>query len=237
VSTESSGAVFDSGRWRAPVQCPGPASDAPQPSSAPVADKPRLSEAGILAQAYIDGNLALERSHREVRPPCDEMIHAYRHAEAEVEEYNKFASEKVALHAQRNLQKVAKRHANDGPEDRRHQPKWLSPWLIWPVFLASAAYDTVFIGDILQQLIDAPPNSFSFYAAYFPGLGIMVGLLLSAHLLGVAHVRRRDRIERRRIRQLIWVSASATTTTCHGRCGPSPSLSALSLSARWARGR
>lgn len=193
----------DPASWRVPVQCPNPV---PEPAGGrsllPVlpTERPRETEAGILVQAYSDGNASLNEAQRDIKPRCDRMVQAFWAAEQELEELRRFTERRAAARATAGVERVSRRHAQDGPEDRRQQPKWVTPWLIWPVFVASAVYDTVFIGDSMQQMLDAAPWTFEYFVSYLPGLGIMVGLLVTAHLLAVAHTRRRDRLERRPVR-------------------------------------
>ncbi|WP_305787006.1 hypothetical protein [Symbioplanes lichenis] len=182
----------ESGRWRAPVHCDGPGSRTQLPVL-PL-DETRESEAGILVQAYSDGNAALDAAHAGIGPACDALARTYWAADQAVERLHHFIRSGGAFRAHRQVHRIDQRHAADGPEDRRRRPWWARDRVVWPAVAVSACYDTVFLADILSQLLDL--SGTAAYVSYLPGVGIAVGLVVTAWLLATAYARRRLRAER-----------------------------------------
>lgn len=101
-------------------------------------------------------------------------------------------------HAVDAAEAVRHRHLHDGPEDRRHRPRWARV-LLWPTVLVAAVYDTAFFSAMLLRLIDAPSSvhDLRFWISLLPGVMITVGLLATGHWLAEALTRARAHRERR----------------------------------------
>jgi hypothetical protein len=189
-------------QWRAPVSCNG---THPVDLTMPAVAEPAIAERSKvplaeLLRGYIRANRALNAEHPAITAACDPVIDAFRSAQESIDRFHQFVSIGSASAARRALDEVVRRHAEDGPEDRRARLDWAKPWLVWLVIAASAAYDTVFIGHIFQAAIDARDGSWQFYASYLPGLGIFAGLLCAGTMLAQNVLRHRSRRERRPIR-------------------------------------
>lgn len=142
----------------------------------------------MLLQGYLDGNECLNEWLRTREGLRTEARSTYQAAAAAVEELAQFAGTGSLQAASQAVEAVEQRHAADGPEDRRKRP-WWAVALLWPAIIASATYDTLFLGDILQRMMSVGSDSAGYYLAYLPGFGIMVGLMVTGHLLGEAAAR------------------------------------------------
>jgi hypothetical protein len=188
--------------WRSPVKCPAesqPPVEREPAIPATVTAPPRESEAATLLSAYSDANQHLNESNRTLTGACADVVDTYRVADLSVSRLDRFVKTGSTRVARQALGKADSRHANDGPEDRRSRPLW-AVILLWPAIIASSIYDTAFIGNTFQRMLSVGEDNPLYYTAYLPGFGIMIGLLVTGHLLGEAVVRRRSRTQRTAVR-------------------------------------
>lgn len=166
-------------------------------------------EAAELAQAVVEADDELNLA----RPDMDTAVQALVLAEggmvAAHQELDGFVRSDRLWLAHCAVEQVRLRHEQDGPEDRRHRPRWV-PWALWLGVGAASAYDTVYFAGIFARLIDVQggPNDPQFYVGLLPGVLIAIALLVAGHWLAEAILRARAHRERRprRLRPAAWVA-------------------------------
>ncbi|NYF57145.1 hypothetical protein [Micromonospora purpureochromogenes] len=200
------------GRRYLPVPCPqqltlGPtrlAADEPVAQPEPY-EAHQLShrEAARLIRARSEAEEALAASHPALREAGERLIDAWHQAKNALHPLAVLVAERELQDAAREKRRNDQEHADDGAEDRRSQPAWQRPWVIWAVILVSAIYDTVFFATSFRDAIDAPDDklSFEYWISYVPGFSIAMALILSGSWLAVPLFRHRSRADRRRWRR------------------------------------
>ena len=165
------------------------------------AESARLTRAAIAADAVITA------AREGIRQNFRRLVTAWHSGETAVRQVEDFAAGHRLGEAGRSRRRVLDRHAGDGPEDRRARPRWLSWWMVWPLILMSAAYDTAFFASTFQTALDMPRDAPWWHKAisYIPGFGIAMALILAGSWLAVPLLRHRSRAERRTMRgRLNW---------------------------------
>ena len=170
-------------------------------------DELSYNEVARLTRAAAIADESLSAAQERVHQAAERVIQTWHRAAAAVDRLWMFEAERRLGYAGERRRRVFDRHAEDGAEDRRHQPKWLNPWLVWILIGVSALYDTAFFATVFQSAIDLDPNAPLWQKAIslIPGFGIAMALILSGSMLAVPLFRHRNRVERRQTRgRLDW---------------------------------
>ncbi|MFF5081611.1 hypothetical protein ACFY36_31570 [Actinoplanes sp. NPDC000266] len=172
-------------------------------------DRNELSyaESARLTRATMAAEAAIVAARDGIREAHRRLVTAWHRGETAVRRVEEYAAEHRHGEAGRSRRRVLDRHAGDGAEDRRARPRWLSWWLVWPLILISAAYDTAFFAGTFQTALDVPVDAPWWHTAisYIPGFGIAMALILAGSWLAVPLLRHRNRAERRPTRgRLDW---------------------------------
>jgi hypothetical protein len=168
----------------------GPAAD-PTPYDERLGDL----EAAALLRAFAAGNASLVCAQDRLDAACDEVVEAYRAAQLSIDAVVRYTASGSAALARDAADRVARRHARDGPEDRRRRPVW--PWLGWATVALAATFDSTFVGNLVQRVLGVDSGSLTYYLAYLPGVGMALCLYVAGTVLGAQLFRRRSRVERR----------------------------------------
>ncbi|MGH8905551.1 MAG: hypothetical protein ACRD0K_03305 [Egibacteraceae bacterium] len=119
-----------------------------------------------------------------------------------------------AAEARSAVTAVEQRHADDGPEDRRHR-LWPA-WIPWALVGGAGLFETWFFGQIFRFVnnVDTStiPGRIGALIAYLPGLMLAATVALAGTLLGEPFARWKDRKEGRPTatgepRPIWWVAA------------------------------
>lgn len=189
-------------QWQAPVSCADPFVDLGSGGHVPPPAKPTHSTVPIaeLVRGYATGNAALAAEQNAVAGAGDAVISAFMTAQTAIARFRTYVAVGSARVARCAVERVERRHVNDGPEDRRARPDWAKKWVVWILILASAIFDGAFIGSIFQRAFDAPRYSLLYWVSFLPGIGVVIGLLCAGTLVAQSVVRFRSRRERRPVR-------------------------------------
>ncbi|MFC8298364.1 hypothetical protein ACIQH6_24545 [Micromonospora orduensis] len=198
-------------RWVAPASCAGAPAD-PIGLGPTRYENPDDLEAAALLRAFTAGNASVRQSQEPVNAASAEVVARYHAARGRIDQVDRFRARGSVVEALDENDRVVRRHAGDGPEDRRRRA--MHPRLLWFVLGLSALFDASFIGSLMQQIFDVDWKHPLFYFAYLPGVGIAVCLYAAGVELATHLLRRRDRLSRRRtlpplnpavaLRRLFW---------------------------------
>ncbi|WP_214404719.1 hypothetical protein [Pseudonocardia lacus] len=160
------------------------------------------AESARLTTAAVDASGLLE----DARPAVDAAVAAVREAEQggvrAVDALERFVRGNRLGRARAAVDAVEERHRHDGPEDRRHRPRWARP-LLWVAVPATALYDAVYFGEAFRFLIglpETPENAadwVQYVISYLPGALIGIALMLAGFWLAEGLLRARSHVERR----------------------------------------
>ncbi|XVU20897.1 hypothetical protein ACQPZJ_26890 [Actinoplanes sp. CA-054009] len=170
-------------------------------------DELSYAESARLTRATMAAEAAIVAARDGIREAHRRLVTAWHRGETAVRRVEEYAAGHRHGEAGRSRRRVLDRHAGDGAEDRRARPRWLSWWLVWPLILISAAYDTAFFAETFQTALDVPEDAPAWQNAisYIPGFGIAMALILCGSWLAVPLLRHRNRAERRPTRgRLDW---------------------------------
>jgi len=151
-------------------------------------------EAAALLRAFAAGNSTLISSQDRLNAVCDDVVETYRAAQLSIDAVVRYKAIGSAGLARDAADTVARRHAQDGPEDRRRRPMW--PWLVWVTVGLAGIFDTTFVGNLVQRILGVGSGSLLYYLAYLPGIGMALCLLVAGTVLGEHLFRRRSRINK-----------------------------------------
>ncbi|MEU5541387.1 hypothetical protein AB0G85_03165 [Streptomyces sioyaensis] len=187
-------------RYQAAMDCPG--SDTTfvgldvtaRPVSRP-ADQTDNREQAALMRAFTDANTALTAAQPGLGHAATALARTYQEAQTTIEAAERFAAARSSQRAQEHIGELRARHADDGPESLRRPPV-LWRRLLWPTLIAGVAFDTMFIGTLMQRFFGLASGEVPYYLAYLPGFGIAVCLLAAGSLLAESLFRRRTRTAR-----------------------------------------
>ncbi|MFD5734817.1 hypothetical protein ACFWIY_18605 [Streptomyces sioyaensis] len=189
-----------------------------RPASRP-ADQTDNREQAALMRAFTDANTALTAAQPGLGHAATALARTYQEARTTIEAAERFATARSSQRAQEHIGELRARHADDGPESLRRPPV-LWRRLLWPTLIAGVAFDTMFIGTLMQRFFGLASGEVPYYLAYLPGFGIAVCLLAAGSLLAESLFRRRTRtaraLERTRrgpiaaLRAAIWPSSPRT---------------------------
>lgn len=245
-------------RYQSAVDCPGsdPALIGPdlrkRPSARPV-DQTDSREQAALMRAFTDANTALTAAQPGLGTAATAVADTFQQARTTIEAVERFVVARSSQQAQERVGELRARHAEDGPESLRRRPV-LWRRLLWPTLVACVAFDTMFIGTLMQRFFGLGETEPGYYLAYLPGFGVAVCLLAAGSLLAESVFRRRTRtartLERTRrgpvaaLREALWPRSPRTERRTAGEL-PWPNaagpvlftLAILTLVGIWARMR
>ncbi|MFG2095676.1 hypothetical protein [Streptomyces sp. NPDC048612] len=245
-------------RYQSAVDCPGgdPAfvglDLGKRPSARPV-DQTDSREQAALMRAFTDANTALTAAQPGLGTAATAVTETFQEARTTLEAAERFVVARSSRQAQERVGELRARHADDGPESLRRRPV-LWRRLLWPTLVACVAFDTMFIGTLMQRFFGLGDGEFGYYLAYLPGFGVAVCLLAAGSLLAESVFRRRTRtartLERTRrgpiaaLREALWPSSPRTERRRAGEL-PWPNaagpvlftLAILTMVGIWARMR
>ncbi|MFJ9469163.1 hypothetical protein [Streptomyces caniferus] len=187
-------------RYQAAVDCAGqdPAfvelDIKKRPSSRP-ADQTDNREQAALMRAFTDANTVLTAAQPGLGSAVTEVARTFQEARTTIEAAERFTVARSSQRAQEHVGELHARHAADGPESLRRRPV-LWRRLLWPTLVAGVAFDTMFIGTLMQRFFGLGTDQLAYYLAYLPGFGVAVCLLAAGSLLAESVFRRRTRTAR-----------------------------------------
>ncbi|GAA3385212.1 hypothetical protein [Cryptosporangium minutisporangium] len=182
--------------WAAPLPCTSQALSAlpPEPTVEQVDD----AEAAELLRAFTRANSSLARAHEGLRATSQAMSATYQDAAHAIDGVTRYSADSAIRRAVALDEKVARRHAADGPESR--QRRRVPSWLVWPALIASAIFDGAFVGLVVQQILNVGSDDAVYYLAYLPGIGMALALFVTGTMLAENLFRHRERVIRRPFR-------------------------------------
>jgi F0F1-type ATP synthase assembly protein I len=202
ASTNQNGA---NGRhWPSPVPCPAlpfeQPIDAIGPQTIEAEEDIDALEAAALMDAFDQGNASLRASLPRIDDAAGQAEADFQSAGGAIDALDRLRDTRSVEEAADLHAKVLKRHADDGPEDRRRRG-FFKPWMVWVVLVAAAVFDASFVGNLTQRILGVGPHSLIYYLAYLPGIGMALCLLAAGTFLAENLYRRRMWISRRRRRE------------------------------------
>ncbi|WJY35993.1 hypothetical protein QT196_01140 [Streptomyces sp. P9-2B-2] len=245
-------------RYQSAVDCPGsdPAfiglDPRKRPSARPV-DQTDSREQAALMRAFTDANTALTAAQPGLGTAVTAVADTFHQARTTIEAAERFVVARSSQQAQERVGELRVRHAEDGPESLRRRPV-LWRRLLWPTLVGCVAFDTMFIGTLMQRFFGLGETEPGYYLAYLPGFGVAVCLLAAGSLLAESVFRRRTRtartLERTRrgpvaaLREALWPRSPRTERRKAGEL-PWPNaagpvlftLAILTMVGIWARMR
>ncbi|MGI5255722.1 hypothetical protein [Streptomyces angustmyceticus] len=245
-------------RYQAAVDCVGqnPALVGPdigrRPASRP-ADQTDNREQAALMRAFTDANTVLTAAQPGLGTAVTAVTRTFQEARTTIEAAERFTVARSSQRAQQQIGELHTRHAGDGPESLRRRPV-LWRRLLWPTLVAGVAFDTMFIGTLMQRFFGLGEGQLAYYLAYLPGFGVAVCLLAAGSMLAESLFRRRTRtartLERTRrgpiaaLREALWPGSPRTERRRPGEL-PWPNaagpvlfaLAILTMVGIWARMR
>ncbi|KOG41988.1 hypothetical protein [Streptomyces decoyicus] len=247
-------------RYQAAVDCP-PGSDPTfveldvrkRPSSRPT-DQTDNREQAALMRAFTDANTVLTAAQPGLGSAATAVARTFQEAQTTIEAAERFTVARSSRRAQERVGELRTRHADDGPESLRRPPV-LWRRLLWPTLVAGVAFDTMFIGTLMQRFFGlGEEQAVAYYLAYLPGFGVAVCLLAAGSLLAESVFRRRTRAARTlerthrgpiaALREAVWPKSPRTERRTAGEL-PWPNaagpvlfaLAILTMVGIWARMR
>jgi hypothetical protein len=186
-----------------PQDCPPTAPCAQQPTRR-AERKPyepnQLSnaEAAVLKRATMAAQAELDSAKPRIDAAVAQLVEAEGRFRKQTHRLLAFAGSRRVAQVTAAQEHLRLRHEQDGPQDRRHRPRWARV-LLWPTVLFAAVYDTAFFSSMLLRLIDeqASVRNVIFWVSLLPGVMITVALLAAGHWLAEALARSLAHRERR----------------------------------------
>jgi len=165
--------------------------DGPQHPDERSANRTDSKETAALLQAFATANSGLARAHADLGERAAHVLRSAERARGALEAVERFERTRSPAKARQRIEELDGAHSNDGPEDLRRSSR-LWRWVLLPlVVLAGMAFDTSFIGKLLQYLMKAGPDQPAYYLAYLPGLAVPICLLGAGTLLAESVFRQR----------------------------------------------
>jgi hypothetical protein len=186
--------------WRSPVPCPRlPHEDTADLIGFPgAADEQNIDtlEAAALMDAFDQGNAHLRGSLLRLDDAAGRVEADFQRAGGAIDALARLRDTRSVEEAAAQHAAVLRRHADDGPEDRRRRG-FAKPWMVWVVLLAAAVFDASFVANLTQRILGVGPGSLTYYLAYLPGIGMALCLLAAGTFLAENMYRRRMWVSRR----------------------------------------
>jgi len=216
-------------------------------------DQTDSREQAALMRAFTDANTALTAAQPGLGTAVTAVAGTFHQARTAIEAAERFVVARSSQQAQERVGQLRVRHAEDGPESLRRRPV-LWRRLLWPTLVGCVAFDTMFIGTLMQRFFGLGETEPGYYLAYLPGFGVAVCLLAAGSLLAESVFRRRTRtartLERTRrgpvaaLREALWPRSPRTERRKAGEL-PWPNaagpvlftLAILTMVGIWARMR
>ncbi|GDY32551.1 hypothetical protein [Gandjariella thermophila] len=161
------------------------------------------AEAAELIRAAVAASAEAARAPTLAERAVRELFACHGRSDAAATKLESFAASGRLPRARAAMAEVIARHAEDGPEDRRHRPKWASGWLVLVPVLAATLFDTLYFAKVFQRITDAG-SGWDSVLTYLPGFMIAGALAATAHWTGQALLRGRSLAERRDRRITLW---------------------------------
>jgi hypothetical protein len=191
-------------RWQSPVPCPRLTWDqAAEPLTIHTVhpeDDIDAMEAAALMDAFEQGNAALRASLLRIDDAAGQVEAEFQRAASAIDALDRLRDTRSVEEAASMHAAVLRRHADDGPEDRRRRG-FVKPWMTWVVLGVAAVFDASFVGNLTQRIFGVGPHNPMFYLAYLPGIGMALCLLTTGAVLAQNLYRRRMWVSRRRRRE------------------------------------
>ena len=149
----------------------------------PDRDVAALIRAELQASAVLVGRLGV------LEGLCGEVFDSHAGALGAIEQVERHTASGSVHRALALQNKVLKRHADDGPEDRRDRRVW--SWLPWAALLVSAVFDASFVGYVVSRFLSLGTSTVDRVLSYLPGCGLALGLLAAGTALAESLFRRR----------------------------------------------
>ncbi|MGH8931049.1 MAG: hypothetical protein ACRDZO_10605 [Egibacteraceae bacterium] len=154
----------------------------------------------------------LKRWGPELERRRSAVITAFEAAQASLAELRRLRTLGEAADARRAVTVLERRHAGDGPEDRRSR-LWPA-WVPWVVVGGAGLFETWFFGQIFRFVSNVDTSTVAgrigALVSYVPGMMLAVTVALAGALLGEPLVRWKDKKEGRPTaepRPIWWVAA------------------------------
>ncbi|MGY0021960.1 hypothetical protein ACVHNB_23745 [Streptomyces sp. YJ-C3] len=163
----------------------------PRPPAGRTVDRTDSKERAALMAAFALANSGLAQAHAGLGERAADVQRSADRARGALEAVERFEHTRTPGKARQRAEELDAEHAQDGPEDLRRSSR-LWRWVLLPlVVLAGMAFDTAFIGTILQALMKVGPHQAAYYLAYLPGLAVPICLLAAGTLLAESWFRHR----------------------------------------------
>ncbi|MFE7484401.1 hypothetical protein [Streptomyces sp. NPDC057552] len=161
------------------------------------ADRTDSRERALLMRAFTTANTQLAAAQEELGAGTAKVIRSAERARGGIEAVERLTLGRSPARARRSARRLELAHATDGPEDlRRSSTLWRK--VILPLCLViGAVFEAAFMASIVRQVISVGKDSWEWWLAYLPGIGITVCLLAAGTLLAESVFRFRTRADRR----------------------------------------
>jgi hypothetical protein len=156
------------------------------------------AEAATLARAAIDAEAGLAAAMPDVDAASRQLTDATARWRTALDRLAALLADRTVLISGKARHRAARRHAQEGPEDRRHRPKMWT-WVLYLSLAIASVYDTWFFAFMLRKLTNEKDPLLQKFS-YLPGFLIAAALLVSGTMLAKQVVRawsHRDRMTRR----------------------------------------
>ncbi|GIF43083.1 hypothetical protein [Actinoplanes xinjiangensis] len=181
-------------RWQAPVPCPAATTLLGDPAMPTRPPRVQDIEAAALLRAFSRANAALLQARTALDEAGDLVVDRFHRAQHAIDWITRYVYRDKAAEARRAEDDVVRRHADDGPEDRRRRA--LPKWTIWVVLIVAGIFDVAFVGNVVQRIFGAGPDELIYYLSYLPGIGLALGLFVASQRLAENLFRHRERATR-----------------------------------------
>ncbi|WP_157984596.1 hypothetical protein [Lentzea terrae] len=157
------------------------------------------AEAATLARASIDAEAGLAAAMSGVDAANQDLTDATARWRTALDKLGALLADRTVLIAGRARHRADRRHAHEGPEDRRYRPKaWT--WALYISLAVASVYDTWFFAFMLRKLTNEQDPILR-YLSYLPGVLIAAALLVSGTMLAKQVVRAWSHRDRRTNRE------------------------------------
>ncbi|MFJ5559353.1 hypothetical protein ACIQCD_18555 [Streptomyces sp. NPDC093250] len=175
----------------APTRCPDDECDGGAESLPParLVNRTDNRERAILMRAFSEGNTGLTDDQPGLGTRCAAVVRSALHVEGRISAIARFRCTQAVPEPPGSTEGEISRATTDTAAPAPGQAAFLWRLLLWPVTLASAAFDSAFVASVVQQLLNAQPDSVHYWMAYLPGIGMAVCLLAAGSALAARTAR------------------------------------------------